>query len=225
MAISKVVYGDDTLMDISEDTVTSENMLRGVTAHGADGEPVVGIANGTWTGTRAQYESEKDSIADGTIVNITDDYEAGGGGGTDSIDITKAEYDALPDSKLSDNKNYFITDWDASGGALTPLEISDVFTDIQHCTIEDWYAYKHSNKMVTINCKIVCSDEWLTTGTTKLATIQSENRPLSPITRISSNGTNTIAVYMIGEEMLIRPFASKMGYPYSCNFEVTYICG
>jgi hypothetical protein len=43
MAISKVVYGGNTLIDLTPDTVTKEKILKGYTAHGADGEPITGI--------------------------------------------------------------------------------------------------------------------------------------------------------------------------------------
>lgn len=42
MATSKVIYGGKTLIDLTADTVTKEKLLKGYTAHGADGEPVVG---------------------------------------------------------------------------------------------------------------------------------------------------------------------------------------
>ena len=42
MAINKVVYGDQTLVDLTEDTVTAETMLEGVTAHDRSGEVVEG---------------------------------------------------------------------------------------------------------------------------------------------------------------------------------------
>lgn len=42
MAISKVVYGGNTLIDLTPDTITKEKLLKGVTAHGADGEPITG---------------------------------------------------------------------------------------------------------------------------------------------------------------------------------------
>ena len=42
MAISKVVYGGQTLIDLTADTVTEAKMLKGAKAHGADGEPIVG---------------------------------------------------------------------------------------------------------------------------------------------------------------------------------------
>lgn len=42
MAISKVTLNGTTLMDVTQDTVATNNLLTGVTATGADGEPVAG---------------------------------------------------------------------------------------------------------------------------------------------------------------------------------------
>ena len=42
MAISKVVYGGEVLIDLTADTVTKEKILKGYTAHGADGAPITG---------------------------------------------------------------------------------------------------------------------------------------------------------------------------------------
>lgn len=42
MAISKVVYGGETLIDLTADSVTKEKILKGYTAHGANGEPITG---------------------------------------------------------------------------------------------------------------------------------------------------------------------------------------
>ena len=42
MAISKVVYGGQTLIDLTPDTITEEKLLKGYTAHGADGEAITG---------------------------------------------------------------------------------------------------------------------------------------------------------------------------------------
>lgn len=43
MAISKVVYGGNTLIDLTSDTITADKLKKGYTAHGADGE----VINGT----------------------------------------------------------------------------------------------------------------------------------------------------------------------------------
>lgn len=42
MAISKVVYGGETLIDLTADTVQADKLLKGYTAHGADGEKING---------------------------------------------------------------------------------------------------------------------------------------------------------------------------------------
>lgn len=45
MAISKVIYGGETLIDLTSDTVKDDKLLSGYKAHGADGQ----IINGTCT--------------------------------------------------------------------------------------------------------------------------------------------------------------------------------
>ena len=42
MAISKVIYGGETLIDLTADTVTPDKMLSGTKAHGANGELITG---------------------------------------------------------------------------------------------------------------------------------------------------------------------------------------
>lgn len=42
MAVSKVVYGKNTLIDLTGDTVEASTMLAGTTAHNAKGEPIEG---------------------------------------------------------------------------------------------------------------------------------------------------------------------------------------
>lgn len=45
MAVSKVVYGGNTLIDLTADTVVADKVLTGYTAHGADGELITGTCN------------------------------------------------------------------------------------------------------------------------------------------------------------------------------------
>lgn len=42
MAVNKVVYNGDTLLDLTGDTVTVNTLAEGVTAHAANGEEIVG---------------------------------------------------------------------------------------------------------------------------------------------------------------------------------------
>ena len=45
MGVSKVVIDDEVRLDLTEDTVTPESLLKGVTAHNAAGEPVAGAVD------------------------------------------------------------------------------------------------------------------------------------------------------------------------------------
>ena len=42
MAVNKVVLGEDTLIDLTADTVSADKLSKGVTAHNMAGEPIVG---------------------------------------------------------------------------------------------------------------------------------------------------------------------------------------
>lgn len=42
MANSKVIFNGKTLIDLTADTIKAEHLLKGYTAHGADGEPIAG---------------------------------------------------------------------------------------------------------------------------------------------------------------------------------------
>lgn len=42
MGKSKIVYDGNVLVDLTDDTITADRLWRGYTAHGADGEPIVG---------------------------------------------------------------------------------------------------------------------------------------------------------------------------------------
>lgn len=42
MGKSKIVYGNEVLIDLTADTVKAEHLIKGYTAHGADGEPITG---------------------------------------------------------------------------------------------------------------------------------------------------------------------------------------
>ena len=42
MAVNKVVLGEDTLIDLTADTVSADKLSKGITAHNMAGEPIVG---------------------------------------------------------------------------------------------------------------------------------------------------------------------------------------
>lgn len=64
MGVSKVVYGTTVLVDLTEDTVTPETLTKGVTAHNAKGELIVGTMEG------GEPSAEESSIFDPTKETI-----------------------------------------------------------------------------------------------------------------------------------------------------------
>ena len=42
MAVNKVIYGTETLLDLTDDTVTENDLLKGVTAHSKSGDQISG---------------------------------------------------------------------------------------------------------------------------------------------------------------------------------------
>ena len=52
MAINKVVYGANTLIDLTSDTVTASKLYKGTTAHAKDGSTITGTAEVTVSGTK-----------------------------------------------------------------------------------------------------------------------------------------------------------------------------
>lgn len=44
MAVSKVIYGSKTVIDLTSDTVTEDKLVSGATAHNAKGEKITGTA-------------------------------------------------------------------------------------------------------------------------------------------------------------------------------------
>lgn len=114
MAVSKVIYGNNTLIDLTADSVVADKLLYGYTAHGADGEAVTGSctfdadtsdANATASeilSTKTAYVNgvkltgtmnNRGAVA-GTISDVSVPYSIQSGfhdgSGTVSIDSTEA---------------------------------------------------------------------------------------------------------------------------------------
>ena len=71
---SKVIFNGEVLMDLTGDTVTPSQLLKGITAHGANGAPITGTcdwdaATGDATATAAEILSGKTAYVKGTKVS------------------------------------------------------------------------------------------------------------------------------------------------------------
>lgn len=61
MAVSKIVYGRQTLIDLTADTITEETLFKGSTAHKADGTIITGIMFDGYPDLYSLYETTADS--------------------------------------------------------------------------------------------------------------------------------------------------------------------
>ena len=72
MAISKIILNGVTQMDLTQDTVAANNLIAPNTAHGADGEPVVGTASGGSSGwtkvAETSYQVSTTSTSQTTVA-------------------------------------------------------------------------------------------------------------------------------------------------------------
>ena len=113
MAINKVEFGGQTLIDLTEDTVTPSTLMAGETAHDRSGAAIVGTATGGSSTLAQLTDVNLTNLSDEQIIkynSTTQKWENTDAGGSDIVHLTKAEYDALPDTKLSDNKIYMLED-------------------------------------------------------------------------------------------------------------------
>ena len=73
MAVNKVVFGGETVVDLTTDTVTPETLAEGVTAHDASGRQITGtMASGGGSGGD-EYAVAR-SILEATITEYVDEH-------------------------------------------------------------------------------------------------------------------------------------------------------
>lgn len=94
MAINKVIYGGDTLLDLTEDTVTADKMLIGTTAHDKTGTSITGsctfdVDSTDATVAVAEMLSGKTAYARGNMITGT---MPNNGAATGSISLKGEEY-------------------------------------------------------------------------------------------------------------------------------------
>ncbi len=75
MAVNKVVYGTTVLVDLTEDTVTADKLLKGATAHNAAGEPVTGEMEPSIDTSDAT--ATPDDMREGTTAYVNGDKVTG----------------------------------------------------------------------------------------------------------------------------------------------------
>ena len=89
MAVNKVVYGGNTLIDLTEDSVTPQNLMFGATAHDASGESIDGaVVTAEIDDALTTEGAAADAKATGDALALKLDISK-------IVPITAAEIDAL----------------------------------------------------------------------------------------------------------------------------------
>ena len=104
MAFSKIILNGTTLMDVTSNTVATDNLFTGYTATGADGLPVVGSATGGNDFIVTFYWNSSLWACDKTYAEIEAAYNAG-----KNIVVTTNDLDAITaEGYWDDTNDYFV---------------------------------------------------------------------------------------------------------------------
>lgn len=86
--ISKVVYGNETLIDLTSDTITADKLLQGYTAHGKDGAPISGSC-------AFNANTSADTVTVGAVLSGTTFHNAAGSAQTGTMPNIGAQTSTL----------------------------------------------------------------------------------------------------------------------------------
>lgn len=101
MAVNKVVYGGNTLVDLTGDTVTAADLAEGITATGANGDKIVGVMTKGEIATNSEIDNALNLAGTGTIPSGGVVSIAQGGTGATTAAQARANLGAVAASDLA----------------------------------------------------------------------------------------------------------------------------
>lgn len=122
MAVNKVVFGNETLIDVTGDSVTPETLIVGATAHDKSGANITGTNPYKKAETDAEVNTQTDLISQ--IGQALAGKSAGnGGGGTNMVTVTV----------LVDNVQKYQQQHEVGSWAICPVSYSGYFNHTSTC--------------------------------------------------------------------------------------------
>lgn len=112
MAVNKVIYDGATLVDLTGDTVTADNLAAGVKATGADGKPIVGLL------PKVTIDSQLNASSTNPVQNKVIKTE---------LDKKMAKTDKLYEANLEWGGRDILSDFSPVDAAMVPELGSDHF--------------------------------------------------------------------------------------------------
>lgn len=144
MAVNKVIYGGNTLVDLTGDTVTAADLADGVKATGADGNPVIGLmqkvtidAELSTTSTNPVQNKVIKEALDGKLGKNETAARATQDGAGNTISTTyasKADVSALLSTKLGVTATAYAATRDGAGNNIVDTYAKK--TDIPNITVD-----------------------------------------------------------------------------------------
>ena len=101
MAVNKVIYGGNTFVDLTGDTVTANDLAEGITATGANGDKVVGVMTKGEIATNSEIDNALNLAGTGTIPSGGVVSIAQGGTGATTAAQARANLGAVAASDLA----------------------------------------------------------------------------------------------------------------------------
>lgn len=143
MAVNKVEVNGETKLDLTQDTVTPENLLSGATAHNAAGEQISGAV------APVRYD---------VAQNLTSEQQKQARDNIGAGNMLKSVYD--PQGKNQDAFQYAddaIRDIPSQDGELVELDLSEYATTMRKVTLEvaNWNS---STMQQAVTCAGVLAD-------------------------------------------------------------------
>nr|DAL30400.1 MAG TPA_asm: hypothetical protein [Caudoviricetes sp.] len=86
MAVNKVIYGGNTLVDLTGDTVTANDLADGVKATGSDGNPIVGLMQKVTIDAELSTSSTN-PVQNKVIAEAIANMGGGSGGGVSTSEV------------------------------------------------------------------------------------------------------------------------------------------